>query len=189
MNITDYKNRVYKKTNLKIGAIALIIITIVLGILAIFLILGDPNSFIFVVSFMIFLFLILMAGLWKQIYYLFIYRINDTDQIIRIEIEPYKISLKPYFDSGLFSKFGSSYLGVKIQYKLDNKKHQLIFPFLKEDVSLYPRNRYTVYQEIIGKLSQIENLTVAYLRSSKVIINSTTNIESIVTKVVKSNYK
>ena len=120
---------------------------------------------------------------------MFIYRIDDTDQIIKIEIEPCKISLKPYFDSGLFSKFGSSYLGVKIQYKVDNKKHQLIYPFLKEDVNLYPRNRYTVYHEIIGKLSQIENLTVAYLRSSKVIMNSTTNIESIVSKVVKSNYK
>lgn len=187
MKTTDYKKRVYKNANVKNSIIAMIIASTALGALAIFFIFGDPKSSKYVILLMIIFILILLLGLWKQLYYLFIYRINDTDHIINIEIEPHKISLKPYFDGCLFSKYGSSYLGVKIQYKVDNKKHQLVYPFLKDDVNLYPRNRYKVYHEIIAKLSQIENLTVAYLRSSKVIINSTTNIESIVTKVVKSN--
>lgn len=130
-----------------------------------------------------------MAGLWKQLYYLFIYRINDNDQVIHIQIEPYKIRLKSHFDSGLFSKYGSSYLGVDILYKVDNKKYQLIYPFLKQDLNLHPRNRHPVYHEILVKLSQIDNLKVSYLSCSKVIINSTINIENTVAKVIKSNYK
>ncbi len=60
---------------------------------------------------------------------------------------------------------------------------------MKQDLSLYPENRYKGYHEINNKLNQVDNLKVSYLSNSKVIIDSTINIENMVFKIVKSYYK
>lgn len=189
MKIDDYKKRVFKTAKLKVNSIAILAIIIMIGILAISLILGNPEYSVFILILIGIFSLILLVGVWKQLYYLFLHKINDDDQVVDLALEPYKISLKPYFDGGLFSKYGSSYLGVRILYRIGNKKYQLIYPFMKHDLSLYPENRYKVYHEISNKLNQVDNLKVSYLSNSKVIIDSTINIENMVFKIVKSYYK
>ncbi|HAX03013.1 MAG: hypothetical protein A2Y45_06230 [Tenericutes bacterium GWC2_34_14] len=189
MKIDDYKKRVFKTANLKVNIIAIFAIIIMIGILAIFLITGNPEYSVYILILIGIFSLILLVGVWKQLYYSFLHKINDDDQVVDLAIKPYKISLKPYFDRGLFSKYGSSYLGVRILYRIDDKKYQLIYPFMKQDLSLYPENRYKVYHEISNKLFQIENLKLSYLSNSKVIIDSTINIENMVFKIVNSCFK
>lgn len=90
------------------------------------LILDKPKSFGIIHYLMILLFVILLVGFWKQSYYLFLYKIKKSDQVVNYKIEPLNIKLKSYFQNGLYSKFSSNYLGVKIEFKINNQKKQII---------------------------------------------------------------
>lgn len=62
------------------------------------------------------------------------------------------------------------YFGLKIYFNLNNMKNLLIYPFLKDGLSLSPSIRNRAYQEITNELSKIENIEVSYLKSINVIV-------------------
>jgi len=186
MEIIDFKNRVSKKANLKTGVISMIFIFFVLILLMMLLILDKPKSFGIIHYLMILLFVILLVGFWKQSYYLFLYKIKKSDQVVNYKIEPLNIKLKSYFQNGLYSKFSSNYLGVKIEFKINNQKKQIIYPFQNYDLSLSPSIRYKAIQEINRELTKIKQLEVSYLNNSGIVIDCTTNIDKMVKKITKS---
>ena len=81
MKIDDYKKRVFKTANLKINSIAIFAIIIMIGILAISLILGNPEYSVFILTLIGIFSLILLVGVWKQLYYLFLHKIDDKWQL------------------------------------------------------------------------------------------------------------
>ncbi len=94
MKIDDYKKRVFKTANLKVNSIAIFAIIIMIVLLAIFLIFGNPEYSMHILILISFFSLILLVGVWKRLYYSFLHKINDDDQVVDLALEPYKISLK-----------------------------------------------------------------------------------------------
>jgi len=185
LDIKAIKNRIYKRTQLKMSLILVIILFFILVILISLLFLIQKDIKPLVISLITLFTIIFLAGLWKQIYYLFLHKINDNDTITTTTIEPKKIKLKSYFGENLWSKYSSTYLGLVIYFKIDNKTIKIIYPF-KNDLSLSASIRYKVVINILNKVSQIEKMDVSYLNSSKVITKCSKDIERDIKKVYKS---
>lgn len=185
MDIKAIKNRIYKRAQLKMSLVSMTILFFIIAILTSLLFFIKEDIKPLVIILITLLTVIFLTGLWKQIYYLFLHKINDNDMVTRITIEPHKFKLKAYFGENLWSKYSSNYLGLVIFFKIDNKTIKIIYPF-KNDLSLSASIRYKVVINILNKVSQIEKMDVSYLNSSKVIAECSINIERDIKKVYKS---
>lgn len=180
MDIEGFKNRVYKRTNIRNSLIAFCILIPLMIMLIILLALGSDYDGL-LRSVAVILGLLLLAIMFKIYYNFFLFKIDENDTKIELKANNVEIKFKLY--DQFYGKYGAKSFGLVIKIKVNAKTMKILYPFTEDVRFGVKKEDWNQKNETLKKLNQIKQIDVIYLKKSKVIINKIVAVDNIIRKI------